>query len=135
MSNLRASTIVKTISDLSTPFHLAAQNGHTEVAKVFLENGAVIDNLDVMKWTPLHWAAKGGHLETAKLLLEYNALCMVKEIPKHYIHNCTCSPIYKLYTGCSAWWRVHTISYNSGLKSFKMVQLTRFDAPNQKRKK
>ena len=24
---------------------------------------------------------------------------------------------------------MHTISYNSGLKSFKMVQLTRFDAP------
>ena len=80
MSNLRASTIVKTISDLSTPLHLAAQNGHTEVAKVILdENGAVINNLDVMKWTPLHWAAKGGHLETAKLLLEYNADINLKD--------------------------------------------------------
>jgi ankyrin repeat protein len=58
----------------ATPLHLAAANGHAEIARLLLENGAPVNARG--GWfnaTPLHWAAQGGWVETAALLLEHGA--------------------------------------------------------------
>lgn len=60
----------------STPLHLAACYGHTDVARLLLERGAEADapsDDQHRAYTPLHGAAVKGHAEVAKLLLERGA--------------------------------------------------------------
>ncbi len=54
------------------PLYLATEEGHLEVVRVLLENGA---DPDVQRWngTPLHRAWKHGHLEVVQLLLKHCA--------------------------------------------------------------
>ena len=54
----------------STPLHLAATYGHSEVAKLLLDNGANPLVPDGDKRTPLHEACLEGNHELARLLLE-----------------------------------------------------------------
>uniref|UniRef100_A0AC35TW30 ANK_REP_REGION domain-containing protein n=1 Tax=Rhabditophanes sp. KR3021 TaxID=114890 RepID=A0AC35TW30_9BILA len=49
----------------------AAANGHTDICKMLIENGASIDLADLMGWTPLMWAVYKNHRETVALLLNY----------------------------------------------------------------
>ncbi|MEX0940883.1 MAG: ankyrin repeat domain-containing protein [Candidatus Babeliales bacterium] len=51
-----------------TPLHWASFNGHTEVVKLLLANGADIDIKDNNGHTPLHLALKKGHVEILQLL-------------------------------------------------------------------
>ena len=55
--------------------HIAASNGHIEVAMTILEHGVVVDQRDkeFANTTPLHDAAEKGQLATVKLLLIYGA--------------------------------------------------------------
>lgn len=53
------------------PIHSAAENGHTEMVKLLLANGAdasLVDNWH-NQWTPLHYAVLNGHQETAEAIL------------------------------------------------------------------
>jgi len=63
--------------DFSTPLFYAARNGHIEVAKILLANGAEVNDLISLDWswteTPLHAAVWYGHFEMVQLLLKWGA--------------------------------------------------------------
>jgi len=65
-------------SNGETPLHLAAFNGHRDVAEVLLANNANVDAKDNHGNTPLHWAAANGHKDVAELLLANNAAVNAK---------------------------------------------------------
>ena len=52
--------------------YIAAENGHLDVAKYLLDNGASQDPTG-NSTTPLNTAALGGHLDLVKLLIHYGA--------------------------------------------------------------
>ena len=56
-----------------TPLHVAAFQGHADVARALLEAGASMDAVDKQGRTPLHWAAVRGHAVVARALLEAGA--------------------------------------------------------------
>ena len=57
----------------STPLLVAASNGHEDVVKLLLDNGADPDKADRYKWTALHWATYYKEEDVVKLLLERGA--------------------------------------------------------------
>ena len=54
----------------STPLHWAAANGHVEIVRLLLQNGADVNAKDRWDGTPLHWAASEGHIDILHLLVE-----------------------------------------------------------------
>ena len=56
-----------------TPLFGASRNGHAEVVRVLLENGADGKARDNKNRTPLHWASKRGRVEVVQVLLEHGA--------------------------------------------------------------
>ena len=57
-----------------TPLHATLfEEGHIEVAKLFIERGADVNAQGIDKWTPLHFASRFGHLDAAKWLLDRHA--------------------------------------------------------------
>ncbi len=73
-----------------TPLHVAAINGHTQIARLLVEHGADVSaRRDYCNWrsgncvptdTPLHEAAKRGHRQIASLLIEYGADVNAKDV-------------------------------------------------------
>ena len=63
----------KTGLDGRTPLHLAAENGHKEIASLFLDKGAQADFGNWSDKTALHYAAEKGHIEIIELLLSKGA--------------------------------------------------------------
>ena len=61
------------LSVVSTAMYGAARNGHTEVVKYLLDQGAAIDTKGFFGGTGLHWAAINGHRETVELLIARGA--------------------------------------------------------------
>lgn len=63
----------------STPFHMAAANGHHDLLKLLIENipenlrKDAVNAVNYTGNTALHWAALTGSLECAKLLCEAGA--------------------------------------------------------------
>lgn len=57
----------------STPLHVAAAFGATEVAKVLIDAQANLNVKDQRGWTPLMKAARFGHTDTVKVLLDAGA--------------------------------------------------------------
>ena len=57
----------------TTPLSWAAHNGHTEVAKLLIENGAEVDVRRNDGQTPLSLVVYKGHAEVAKLLRQHGA--------------------------------------------------------------
>eukprot|EP01046_Picozoa_sp_COSAG06_P005262 COSAG06_NODE_233_length_19608_cov_129.527244_8_plen_380_part_00 len=65
-----------------TALHMAAHNGHTEIAKLLLSKGANPKQqkgltkpgfVNEAGWSPLHWAAKNNHAEMVELLIASGA--------------------------------------------------------------
>jgi ankyrin repeat protein len=64
------------INDFSrrgTPLSIAANNGHHEILKLLIENGADINYTCYEGWTALYSAVFFGRLEVVKLLIEHGA--------------------------------------------------------------
>ena len=61
------------LSNVSNAMYGAARNGHTEVVKYLLDQGAAIDTRGFFGGTGLHWAAINGHRETVELLIARGA--------------------------------------------------------------
>ena len=57
----------------ATPLHSAVMNGHIEIARLLLQNGADVNAKDNDGYTPLHWAAFQGHIDILHLLVENGA--------------------------------------------------------------
>ena len=70
----------KRFDDHFTPLLYACQSGHLEVARLLLDEGAVVDARSIYRATPLMWAASQGHTELCSLLIErgadVNAYCI-----------------------------------------------------------
>ncbi len=49
-----------------SPLHLAAEEGHRELAELLLARGAHVDAKDEYGSTPLHQAAHSGHRDVAE---------------------------------------------------------------------
>ena len=71
-----------------TPLHIAAYNGHTNVATILLDHGANIDAQDDFNQTPLHAAAYNGHAAVATVLLDHNATVDA-------LDNCNHTPLHR----------------------------------------
>jgi hypothetical protein len=56
-----------------TPLHDAVMNGHIEIARLLLQNGAEVNAKDSDGYTPLHIAARNGHVDFLHLLVENGA--------------------------------------------------------------
>jgi ankyrin repeat protein len=57
----------------ATPLRYAAANGHVEIARLLLQNGAEVNARSIPGYTPLHWAAYKGHVDIIHLLVENGA--------------------------------------------------------------
>lgn len=55
------------------PLHLAASEGHKEVARLLIRRGAEVNIRDNSKEAPIHFAAKHGRLAVCELLLAKGA--------------------------------------------------------------
>jgi hypothetical protein len=56
-----------------TPLHWAAYNGHVEITRLLLQNGAEVNARSNEVYTPLHCAAIHGHVDILHLLVENGA--------------------------------------------------------------
>jgi ankyrin repeat protein len=59
--------------DSNTPLHLAAQNGHSEIAELLLAHRADVNAGNKDGLTPLHYAAMNGKRDVVELLLAHGA--------------------------------------------------------------
>jgi hypothetical protein len=57
----------------ATPLYFAAYNGHVEIARLLLQNGAEVNAKGYDGWTPLHFAANHGNVDILHLLVENGA--------------------------------------------------------------
>ena len=64
---------VKDDWDGSTPLHYVARNGHIEIARLLLQNGAGVNAKSKYDTTPLHCSAENGHVDILHLLVENGA--------------------------------------------------------------
>lgn len=60
------------------PIHLAARRGENELLKLFITNGADINNQGYLGKTPLHEAIEQAQFEAAKILLDAGADTSIK---------------------------------------------------------
>ena len=51
-----------------TPLYEAIHQGHLDVVKLLVEEGADLDHVDMAGWSPLYLAAYYGHLDIVKFL-------------------------------------------------------------------
>ena len=51
----------------------AAKQGHVDVVKVLIRNGANVNAVDKDIWKALHYAASRGHIDVAKVLIQNGA--------------------------------------------------------------
>jgi ankyrin repeat protein len=56
-----------------SPVFLAAVSGHTDIVRLLMEKGALLDSCDEFGWTMLHQAVRRGKPDLVELLLKYKA--------------------------------------------------------------
>ncbi|RFU31943.1 hypothetical protein B7463_g4441, partial [Scytalidium lignicola] len=61
------------MSSWKSPLHISVENGHTNIVKLLLCQGADINQCDGEGYTPLHLATQCNNLDTMRLLLNHNA--------------------------------------------------------------
>ncbi|KAI1309939.1 hypothetical protein EDD11_003954 [Mortierella claussenii] len=71
--------------DGTTPLIYAACFGHTEIAFMLLEAGALVDARDKFGWTALVWATNNKHENIVRLLLEMGASTSAQTAKGHTI--------------------------------------------------
>lgn len=64
---------------ISNAMYAAARNGHTEVVRYLLDQGAAVDAKGFFGGTALHWAAINGHRDTVDLLLKHGASLVIRD--------------------------------------------------------
>lgn len=69
-ANLNASSLVG-LDQLS--IHVAAFKGHSDVAKILLDDGSELDPMDAVEAMPLWNAAQQGHVDTCKIFIDRGA--------------------------------------------------------------
>ena len=88
LSNNKVDVNVKDYINERSGIHYAALNGRVDVVKVLLQNGADVNDVDVLEWTALHCAAKKGHVGVVKVLIQngadVNAVDEEKSTALHY---------------------------------------------------
>ena len=65
----------------STPLMESAQEGHIELTKYLLQNGADVNAQSGTGDTALTYACENGHTDVSDLLLKYNAVLVSSYIP------------------------------------------------------
>ena len=65
-----ANVDVQTSKIDTNPLHIASGNGHLEIVKHLLEQGANIEGGEGSSWTPLQWASQNGQLQIVEHLLD-----------------------------------------------------------------
>ena len=69
----------------------AALNGHVDVAKVLIQNGADVNAVNEDKETALHYAAWEGHVDVATLLIQNGVdVNAVDQWKRTALHNAIC---------------------------------------------
>ena len=63
----------KTNNGLQSPLHFASSEGHQEVVKLLLENGATHDIKDIDDNEPIHYASALGHNQCVEILIQHGA--------------------------------------------------------------
>lgn len=66
-------------AEVSHAMYSAARNGHTEVVRYLLDQGADVDAKGFFGGTGLHWAAINGHRETVELLIARGASLEIRD--------------------------------------------------------
>ena len=56
-----------------TCLHAAAQNGHLDICRLLIDEGAQLEAKEGEDMTPLYLAARGGHVEIVRLLCDCGA--------------------------------------------------------------
>ena len=64
---------------VKTPLHIAAGNGHTQLAETLVKMGGDIEARDKFLRTPLHLAASGGYDTAANVLINLGADTVSKD--------------------------------------------------------
>lgn len=72
--------------DQSSPLHIAASRGYTDIVEVLLCHGAKIDSLDSSDRTALIVAVSRSNVKVVQLLLERGAKVNIEEIHGKYSH-------------------------------------------------
>ncbi|KAK3101776.1 hypothetical protein FSP39_006268 [Pinctada imbricata] len=62
-----------TDSDMYTPLHRACYNGHTDMVRLLLANGANIEAKTIDGWHPIHSAARWNQAQVISVLIENGA--------------------------------------------------------------
>ncbi|KAL8870062.1 MAG: hypothetical protein Q9174_003806 [Haloplaca sp. 1 TL-2023] len=71
-----------------TPLHMAAGNGHAEVAALLIGNGADIHAASSKGYTAFGLAARGGYAPVVKMLLDHGCLASGADRPEEGTHLC-----------------------------------------------
>ena len=71
--NIASELVNKDDNDGNTPLLWASTDGHLQMAKLLITNGAEVDKASNHGETPLMLASLNGHLEVVNLLIEHQA--------------------------------------------------------------
>lgn len=69
--------------DQETPLHVAAQNGHADLAQLLVAHKAALDVYDSNGWTPIGNAAYFGAMPVAEVLLDAGASVQMQDKGQH----------------------------------------------------